>query len=476
MSKSEIIRNKITTLEKAIKACNLKDGMVISFHHHFRNGDQTMQLVMATIKKLNIKNLTVAASSFTNAHNFLTTYIKEGYVTALETSGCRDELGEFISTGNCKKPMIIRSHGGRARAIADGELKIDIAFLAVSSSDEMGNSNGVGGKSNCGSLGYAMVDAEYAKKVIIITDTIVDYPNNPISINQINVNYVVKVDEIGDSKKIMSGEIRLTSNPKEEIIANNIATVVTNTAAFKNNFSMQMGTGGASLSAIKAIKKIMIEKNIKASFCLGGITNHQVKLLEEKLVDKLIDTQSFDLGAVESITNNKNHLEISANMYANPNNKSPFVNKLDYVILSALEVDLDFNVNVITGADGVIRGASGGHSDTAAAAEITIVALPLIRGRIACVVDQVQTVITPGETVDIIVTDWGIAVNPLRKDLKKQLQAANIKLVTLKELQTNALNITGCPEPIKYDKKHPVAVVQYRDGTIIDTIYKVINE
>ena len=36
------------------------------------------------------------------------------------------------------------------------------------------------------------------------------------------------------------------------------------------------------------------------------------------------------------------------------------------VILSALEIDLDFNVNVITGSDGVMRGASGGHCDVAA--------------------------------------------------------------------------------------------------------------
>lgn len=476
MNKKEIIRNKIINLEEAIKNCQLKDGMTISFHHHFRNGDKTIKLVMEVIKKLNIKNLTIAASSFTNAHNFLIDYIKNGYVSSLQTSGCRDELGEFISSGNCKKPMIIRSHGGRARAISEGDLKIDLAFLAVSSSDEMGNSNGVGGKSNCGSLGYAIVDAQYAKKVIVITDTINTYPNYPISISQTNVDWVVVVNEIGDNSKIMSGEIRLTANPKEEIIANKIASVIINTKYFINGFSMQMGTGGSSLSAIKTIKKAMIEKNIKASFCLGGITNHQVKLLEDKLVDKLIDTQSFDLGAVESIDNNRNHIEISASMYANPNNKSPYVNKLDYVILSALEVDLDFNVNVITGADGIIRGASGGHSDTAAGCKISIVALPLIRGRISCVVNKVQTIVTPGNTVDIIVTDFGITVNPLRQDLKKQLMSANIELTTLEKLQELALKFIGVPNPIKYDMKAPVAIVEYRDGTIIDTIYKIVNE
>ena len=41
------------------------------------------------------------------------------------------------------------------------------------------------------------------------------------------------------------------------------------------------------------------------------------------------------------------------------------INRSDVAILSALEVDTDFNVNVMTGSDGVIRGASGGHCDTA---------------------------------------------------------------------------------------------------------------
>ncbi len=96
------------------------------------------------------------------------------------------------------------------------------------------------------------------------------------------------------------------------------------------------------------------------------------------------------------------------------------------VVLSALEVDRHFNVNVITGADGVIRGASGGHSDTAAGAKLTIVVVPLVRGRIPCVVDRVLNVVTPGETVDVLVTERGIAVNPRRKDIEEQLYVAGI--------------------------------------------------
>lgn len=471
-----IIRNKVIDLKTAIKNSGLTNGMTISFHHHFRGGDQTVKQVMEVIKTMGIKNLTIASSSFTDAHNFLTEYIEQGYVKALETSGCRDELGQFISQGKCKTPMIIRSHGGRARAVEAGDLKIDVAFLAVSSSDEMGNSNGTIGKSICGSLGYAMVDAKHANKTIIITDNLVSFPNKKISISQTDVDYVVVVDQIGDSKKIVGGEIRLTSAPKEEIIAASITKVVTNTEYFKDGFSMQMGSGGASLSAVTTIAEEMRNRRIKAGFCLGGITSHQVKLLEERLTDALFDTQCFDFGAAQSMARNENHYEISASQYANGQNKSPFVNKLDYVILSALEVDLDFNVNVITGSDGVIRGASGGHSDTAEGAKLSIVALPLIRGRISCVAKEVNTIITPGRAVDVVVTDFGIAVNPLRKDIIKQLKDANIKTVTLQEMRDFALSIVGESEPIKFDYSTPVALVEYRDGSIIDVIYKVIND
>ncbi|ASP28339.1 citrate lyase subunit alpha / citrate CoA-transferase [Spiroplasma corruscae] len=466
-------RSKIVSLEEAIKNSGLKSGMTISFHHHFRSGDKTIKLVMEIIDKLKIKDITIASSSFTDAHNFLVDYIKRGVVTGLETSGCRDELGKFVSSGEFKNTMIIRSHGGRARAIESGDLKIDVAFIAASSSDEMGNCNGVIGKSACGSLGYGMVDAQYALKTIIITDHLVDYPNKVISISQSLVDYVVVVDEIGDPNKIVSKEIRLTSAPKEEIIADFISKVIVNTELFKNGFSIQMGTGGASLSAIKALTDNMIAKNIKSSFCLGGITGHQVKWLEDGLTTALFDTQCFDTLAVNSIANNKNHIEISASMYANAHNKSPFVNKLDYVILSALEVDLDFNVNVITGSDGVIRGAQGGHPDTAQGAKITIVALPLIRGRMSCVVDRVTSIVTPGSSVDVIVTDYGIAVNPKRKDIIESLNNKNIKTVSLKEMMDFAYSIVGKPKKIEYDYSKPVAVVEYRDGTIIDIIYKV---
>ena len=67
---------------------------------------------------------------------------------------------------------------------------------------------------------------------------------------------------------------------------------------------------------------------------------------------------------------------------------------------------------MITGSDGVMRGASGGHCDVAAGANLTIVVAPLIRSRIPTVVRQVTTLVTPGESIDVLVTDHGIASIP----------------------------------------------------------------
>ncbi|SJZ46134.1 citrate lyase subunit alpha / citrate CoA-transferase [Cetobacterium ceti] len=471
--KDQVRRSKIVeSLEEAIKLSGLKDGMTISFHHHFRNGDKVLPMVMEIIARMGFKDLRVAASSLTSAHECLVDHIKNGVVNRIESSGLRGKLAQAISEGLLEYPAVIRSHGGRARAIVEGDVKIDVAFLGASSSDCMGNSNGVVGKSICGSLGYAKVDAAHAEKVIMITDTLVDYPNYPISIPQTDVDYVVVVDEIGDSSGIMSGATRFTKNPKELLIAKKVLEAMLASGLFVDGFSMQTGSGGASLAVTRFIREELIKRNIKCSYALGGITKAFVDLLEEGLVGKLFDTQSFDLSAAESVGRNEMHQEISADFYANPFNCSPAVDKLDFVVLSALEIDKDFNVNVISGSDGVIRAASGGHSDTAAAAKMSIIVAPLIRGRLSTIIDKVTTVVTPGSTVDVVVTDMGITVNPARPDLKEKFLAAGLDLVEMEDLVAAAKFIVGEPKPIEFTDE-VVAVVEYRDGSIIDVIKKV---
>ncbi|KAF1300535.1 citrate lyase subunit alpha [Enterococcus sp. JM9B] len=462
----------LKSIREAIEKTGLKDGMTISFHHHFREGDFVMNLVLAEIAKMGIKNISIAPSSIANVHEPLIEHIKNGVVTNITSSGLRDKVGAAISAGIMENPVVIRSHGGRARAIAAGDIHIDVAFLGAPSSDEYGNANGTVGKATCGSLGYAMIDAKYADQVVIITDTLVPFPNTPISIPQTDVDYVVEVDAIGDPQGIAKGATRFTKNPKELLIAEYAAKVITNSPYYKEGFSFQTGTGGAALAVSRFLREAMIKDGIKASFALGGITNAMVELLEEGLVEKIIDVQDFDHPSAVSLGANANHYEIDANMYASPLSKGAVINQLDTAILSALEIDTDFNVNVITGSDGVIRGASGGHSDTSMACKMSMVIAPIIRGRIPTIVDKVNTVVTPGTSVDVVVTEVGIAINPNRPDLMEQFKKLDVPQLTIEELKEKAYSIVGTPEPIQYGDK-VVALIEYRDGSLIDAVKNV---
>ena len=431
-----------------------------------------MNRVMQEIADMGFKNISIAPSSIANVHAPLIDHIKNGVVTNITSSGLRDKVGAAISEGILENPVVIRSHGGRARAIATGDLHIDVAFLGAPSSDAYGNVNGTVGKATCGSLGYAMVDAKYADKVVIITDTLMPFPNTPISIPQTDVDYVVEIDAIGDPQGIAKGATRFTKNPKELLIAEYAAKIITNSPYYKNGFSFQTGTGGASLAVSRFIREAMIKDDIKAGFALGGITNAMVELAEEGLVEKIIDVQDFDHASALSLAKNANHYEIDANMYASPLSKGSVINQLDIAILSALEIDTDYNVNVITGSDGVIRGASGGHSDTSMACQMSMIIAPLVRGRIPTVVDTVNTVVTPGTSVDVVVTELGVAINPNRQDLIEHFKKIDVPQFSIEELKEKAYSIVGEPMPIQYGDK-VVALIEYRDGSIIDVVKNV---
>ncbi len=462
----------VDSLEDVVKE-NVKDGMTISFHHHFREGDFVFNKVMDIIINAGIKDLTLAPSSLTNVMNDkVVEAIKAGTITNITSSGMRGSLGEAVSHGLLKNPVIFRSHGNRARSIEEGEINIDVAFLGVPNSDRLGNANGMNGDAAFGSLGYALMDANYANKVVLLTDNLVDYPNTPASIKQTQVDYVVKVDKVGDPDRIGTGATRFTKNPKDLKIAKMVNDVIIHSPYFKQGFSFQTGSGGAALAVARFLRQSMIDNDIKASFALGGITKPIVDLLEEGLVNKVMDVQDFDKGAASSMKNNKNQQEIDASWYADPDNKGAMVDQLDVAILSALEIDTDFNVNVMTGSNGVIRGAVGGHQD-AATSKMTIISAPLTRGRIATVVPKVSTVVTPGDSIDVLVTEVGIAVNPKRKDLVEAFKKVpGLPLVSIDELQKRAEKIVGKPEEIQYTDR-TVALVEYRDGTLVDAIKEI---
>lgn len=461
-----------SNLEEAIRRSGLRDGMTISFHHAFRGGDLTLNVVMKTIAEMGFKNLTLASSSLSDCHAPLIEHIRNHVVSQIYTSGLRGPLAEEISRGLLVKPVQIHSHGGRVQLLNSGELNIDVAFLGVPSCDTFGNANGFTGNACCGSLGYAKVDAEHAGQVVLLTETLLPYPYHPASIAQDRVNLIVRIDQVGNADKIGADATRMTSNPRELLIARSAANVVVNSGYFKEGFSLQTGTGGASLAVTRFLEKKMRSRNIHAGFALGGITSTMVGLHEKGLIKKLLDVQSFDRTAAESLARNPGHIEISANQYANWGSAGASVDRLDVVVLSALEIDTQFNVNVLTGSDGVLRGASGGHCDTAVAAALSIIVAPLVRGRIPTLVDEVITCVTPGSSVDILVTDHGIAVNPARPELADRLKDAGIKVVSIEWLRERAEILTGKPQPVEFTDR-VIAVVRYRDGSVIDVVRQV---
>jgi len=433
----------INSIEEAVKKCELKDGMTVSFHHHLRNGDFVLNKVMKTIDEMGYKDIKIAPSSIFPIHEPLIDLMKRKVVTGVTANYMRGSVAEAISEGIMDEPAIFHSHGGRPRAIENGEIKIDVAFIAAPTCDKEGNMNGVDGPAACGSLGYAYVDAQHAKKVVAVTDHLLDYPVSPISIDETRVDYVVQIDSIGDPNGIVSGSTQITRDPVGLSIARYASKVIEHSGLLKNGLSFQTGAGGASLATAYYLKSLLKEKNIKGSFCMGGITGYMVNLLEEGLFEKLMDVQCFDIEAVKSLKRNPNHQEISASHYANPDSKSSVIKNLDIVILGATEIDTNFNVNVHTDSNGYIMGGSGGHSDTAAESKLCMIVAPLFRARLPIVVDRVHTITTPGSTVDVLVTERGIAVNPKRQDLKDKLKNAGLPIVEIEELKAMGEKIAG---------------------------------
>ena len=462
----------VNSIREAVQLAGLKDGMTVSFHHHLRNGDFVLNMVMDTVAQMGIKDLNVNASSLFDAHAPLLTHIQNGVVTGLSADYIAATVGRAISHGVMEKPVQFRTHGGRPSDISLGRTPIDVAFIAAPSADPMGNCSGKYGKSACGSLGYAFADAMYAKKVIVITDNLVAYPMQDCSITEDYVDYVVTVDAIGDPKGIVSGTTRITRDPVGLVMASHAAKVIEASGLLVDGFSFQTGAGGASLAAAKFLKDIMLEKGIQGSFGLGGITGYMVDMLRAGCFRSLMDVQCFDLEAVESLRTDPRHREISAMQYASPSSRSAAVDSLDVVILGATEIDTDFNVNVHTDSNGYIMGGSGGHSDTAAGAKLSMIIAPMFRARLPIVTDRVTCVSTPGKDIDVLVTQGGVAVNPAKAELKDRLLAVGLPVVDIHQLKEKAEKITGVPQKLpKGDRV--VAEVISRYGDLQDQIFNV---
>ena len=461
----------ILSLEDAIRSAGLQNGMTVSFHHHLRNGDKVVNTVMETIANMGYRDICLAASGIFPCHAPLVPLMERGVITRVSTSTFNPgPVPKAISHGALRDRAVLMTHGGRPRAISQGELPIHVAFIAAPACDKEGNLSGAEGPSACGCLSYAYADAACADYVVAVTDHIVPSLSALSEIPGAQVDCIVKLEQIGDPGGIVSGSTKISDDPIRRSIAARAADLVEQTGYLRNGISLQTGASSIALAVAAEISEKMKRQHIRGSFGCGGIHGAMVQMLHDGLFEKLLDVQCFDLAAVNSAASDEQHITISASRYANPADPDCVVHQLDVVILGAAEIDLDFNVNVITGSDGIILGASGGHSDCAAGAKLAIVVSNLMKKNRCLVKKHVTTCTTPGSTIDVLVTDYGVAVNPRREDLLQKL--SGFSLVSMQELLEQGAALGAAEDHPRFTSRI-VADVQYRDGTVIDHVYQI---
>ncbi len=464
---------RVADLKTALIKAGLRDGMTISTHHHFRNGDLVANQIFKAAAELGVKDLVWFPSASFPCHEPLIEYMESGVIHHIEGS-MNGPLGRYASQGKMRGVGVLRSHGGRYQAVQDGEVVIDIAVIAAPTADPFGNANGLTGPSACGLLGFALADSQYAHKVIVATDNLVPFPCVPWQIQGNYVDYVVEMEQIGIPERIISGTTRVTKSPDRLYIAELTAQFCDAAGLIRDGFSFQAGAGGTSLAIGNYFGQIMRQKGIKARFARGGSNQYLVEMLEEGLVDYILDGQTFDLEGVRSMRENPAHVNTSPFTSYNYHGKGNFASLVDIAILGATEVDVNFNGNVVTHSDGYLLHGIGGWQN-ALFSKTVILPIPLFRDRIPVIRDEVTTLVGPGELIDVIVTERGIAVNPRRDDLLDAVKGSGLPVKSIHQLKEEAEKICGKPRPARFAEK-VIAAIKWVDGTVIDVVRQVSEE
>ena len=461
----------VKDIKTALVNAGLRDGMTISTHHHLRNGDYVANAVFATAAELGVKDLRWFPSASFPVHEPQVGHLESGVIHHIEGS-MNGPLGDYCTRGKMRGMAVLRSHGGRYQAVQDGEVHIDIAVIAAPTADPFGNATGDRGPTGCGLLGFALADSQYADHVIVATDNLVSFPCIPWQIQGNNVDQVVVMDSIGDANKIVSGTTQISKSPDRLLVAELTARFCDEAGIVRDGFSFQAGAGGTALSFAIFLRDMMRERGIKARFVRGGSTQYLVDMLEEGLTDYILDGQTFDLEGVRSMRENSGHQNTSPFTSYNWHGKGNFASMLDAVVLGATEVDVNFNANVVTHSDGRLLHGIGGWQNCLAS-KCTILPIPSFRDRIPVIVDEVTTLCGPGELIDVIVTERGIAINPLRRDLVEQLQGSSLPVRTIDEIKNEVEEICGgaAAKPVLGEKV--VAAIKWVDGTVIDCVRQV---
>lgn len=461
---------RVASLKEALVKAGLRDGMTISTHHHFRNGDLLANMVFDIASEMGVKNLVWVPSASFPCHEHLIRYLEDGTINRIEGS-MNGPLGRFTSEGKMDGTAVLRSHGGRYQAIQDGDVEIDISIIGAGCSDPFGNANGLYGSSASGLLGFALADSQYADKVVVVTDNMVEFPCIPWQIQGNYVDYTVEVDKVGIPEKIVSGTTEITKSPDRLLLAEITAKFCEEAGIIRNGFSFQTGAGGTSLAVSDYFSKIMKKKGIRARFARGGSNKYLVGMLEQGLIEYLLDGQTFDLEGVRSMAENPKHMWTSPFTSYNYHGKGNFAGLVDVVILGATEVDVNFNGNVVTHSDGLMLHGLGGWQNCLFSKTV-ILPIPLFRDRIPVIVDEVTTLCGPGELIDVIVTERGIAINPLREDLIEKTKNSGLNIRSIEDLKKEAEEICGKPQKLQTEEEI-VAAIKWVDGTVIDVVRKI---
>lgn len=461
----EVQPSRAPDLRTALERANLRDGAVLSFHHHLRNGDALMVQVLDLCAGIGLRDLHIAPSSIFPCHAGLVPLIERGIVTRITTSYMTGPVADAVHAGRLPYPATLQTHGGRAAAIEDRRLHIDLAVIAAPAVDAAGNVTGAVGRSACGPLGYAMVDAAHARHVIAVTDE-PDQTLPRICIPATWIDQIARVDSLGDAAQIASGTTARPPDDTGRKIADLTARVVATAFRDDPDFSFQTGAGAVSLAAARFLSPLMTEHNMHGRFACGGITAPLVDMHKAGLFDELRDVQAFDPASARSYARDAGHLGISASDYASPARPDAVSTQLACVVLGAAEVDRDFNVNVTTTSDGRIIGGSGGHSDVAQGARMTLVTTSRRARGGPKIVGAVRHCTTPGQSVDIVVTEAGVTLaSDHWRHLGPDLVRAGIPLLSPDDLFAE----TAAPQADTPQRK-TVAVSEHRDGRVIDVI------
>ncbi|MFH2035066.1 MAG: citrate lyase subunit alpha [Candidatus Zixiibacteriota bacterium] len=484
-------QSKVVSLDMVMEF--LKDGNVISYPHYYRTGDKGLQLVVEYLRKSGKHDIKIYGNAFfDHVDPWLAEAVRDGIIGGLYGNVYR-KLGESVVAGEFLPWVSVGfSHGNRVRKLQTGEVNVKVAFGPVPIADHYGNANGLLGKAEhkCGPIGLFTADAEYAEYVCLLAGTISETVVMPTPISMEQVDFVVKVDDPGLNSGIGSGTLdmdKARSNPFNVQVAENVSNVIRASGVVKDDFGFQVGSG-AGLLILENIRQMLKDEKIRANFAIGGVTSLHVDMLDEGTLYQLMHGQLFEPSErmFESLLTNYHHHEITTPYYASVANKESAVNLLDLAVLSTLEVDLYFNLNTVC-ANGRIIGGIGGGQDVAAGADLTIIFMPLATGKngkgFPKVVDKVYTRTTPGEVIDVVVTEEYAAVNPQSQSSYKEavIERAkdfNVKLVSIEELHEKSIAKAeefGTLPVITETTDDVVHVIEWRDGTLLDTIKKQMS-